>query len=49
MDAKWSKLYALFFLVSLDEKSIKLLEKDLKGSKIVFFFVTKNIDLHSIK
>ena len=39
MDAKLSKLYASFFLISLDEttsqlwKSMKLLEKSLKGLK----------------
>ena len=49
MDAKRSKLYALFFLISLNEttsqlqKSMKLLEKEFER------FVTNNIDSHSIE
>ena len=48
MDVKWSKLYASFFLISLDEttlqlyKSMKLLEKGM-------WFVMNNINLHSIE
>jgi len=57
MDAKWSKLWVLFFLLSLNEitlqlyKSIKLLEKNMQGLKVKdgMWFVMSNIDSHTIE
>jgi len=55
MDAQQSKLYASFFLRSLDEttsqlkKSMKLMEKEFeRPQRQGMWFIMKNIDLHSI-
>jgi len=58
MDAKWSKLWVLFFLLSLNEMTlqlyksiIKLLEKNMQGLKVKdgMWFVMSNIDSHTIE